>query len=330
MSQTASAPAAASSSAAKASRSGSTTTEENYKLRVFVGNLPWSIDQEALTKLFSDAGRITEVNVASFRTRSLGFGFVQFSTEQEAARAVQMFQDKNIDGRQLNVEHAKSPNQISEDRAAKGAQREARPRRSRGGRRGQGGEEGAAGTSSSTSQGGAAKAEGGEGAPKRRRRPRGKKPAGENGEKVQTQQSSSSNSSNNSGSNNNAEGGEAKRPRRRRSRKTEGGEEGEARAPANTGPKEESDTTVFVANLPFDCDDNQLASLFGGLSLNKAYVVVKRNGRSKGFGFAEFKDKTTQASAINKVNGSELNGRPLSVRAAYKQDESKATSSSAQ
>lgn len=114
---------------------------------------------------------------------------------------------------------------------------------------------------------------------------------------------SSNNSNNNDNNdrrnNNNNRGGNRRPPRRNNENRT--------RTP--------STTLVYVSNLPFSVDDKGLSSLFTGYKVAKAYVAVRRNGRSKGFGFVDFSSHEEQQKAL-KLNGHEVEGRPLTVQIA--------------
>lgn len=80
-----------------------------YEKRLFVGNLPGSIDSLALGELFAQAGNIEETYVPwdRERGRSKGFGFVEMSSAEEAHHAAKMFRDFVIQGRKIRVERAK-------------------------------------------------------------------------------------------------------------------------------------------------------------------------------------------------------------------------------
>ncbi len=80
---------------------------DNKKL--YVGNLPWSIRDEQLRELFSQFGEVVEAIVITERHsgRSKGFGFVTFSTEEEAQAAVDAMHQKDVEGRPLVVNVAK-------------------------------------------------------------------------------------------------------------------------------------------------------------------------------------------------------------------------------
>ncbi|KAJ6824994.1 28 kDa ribonucleoprotein, chloroplastic-like [Iris pallida] len=87
--------------------------EESYaeppeEAKLFVGNLPYDIDSEALAGLFDKAGvvEIAEVIFSRETGQSRGFGFVTMSTIEEADKAVEMFNRYDINGRLLTVNKA--------------------------------------------------------------------------------------------------------------------------------------------------------------------------------------------------------------------------------
>lgn len=82
-----------------------------------------------------------------------------------------------------------------------------------------------------------------------------------------------------------------------------------------------SQTSVFVANLPFKVEDQDLLEMFQQFSPVSARVVKRKNGFSKGFGFVEFPSSAHQASAIQDMDGAECEGRKLSVKVAVEQVE---------
>jgi len=75
--------------------------------RVFVGNLPWSIDDDKIKDFFKDAGTVTEVHWLTNKTtgRFSGNGFLTFSSADEAIAAVALA-GTELDGRQIKVDHA--------------------------------------------------------------------------------------------------------------------------------------------------------------------------------------------------------------------------------
>lgn len=78
------------------------------KNKLFVGNLPWSVNNDSLRELFAQYGEITDAVVISDREtrRSKGFGFVTFSTEESAQNALEM-DGKEVEGRAIVVNVAK-------------------------------------------------------------------------------------------------------------------------------------------------------------------------------------------------------------------------------
>ena len=77
---------------------------------------------------------------------------------------------------------------------------------------------------------------------------------------------------------------------------------------------------LYVSNLPFSFEDKDLQDIFKGFEVSSAYVAVRRNGRSKGFGFVTFSSPEQQTKALAAFDGKELEGRPLTVKVAHKDD----------
>jgi len=73
--------------------------------RLYVGNLPYSVGENELRRLFSQAGTVESVTLPLDREtgRPRGFGFVQMETQEEADNSIQMFNGYNMEGRQLRV-----------------------------------------------------------------------------------------------------------------------------------------------------------------------------------------------------------------------------------
>jgi RNA recognition motif-containing protein len=86
--------------------------------KLYVGNLSYSTSETGLQSLFGQAGTVTSVQVIKDREtgRSKGFGFVEMSSEEEAQKAINMFNGKQLDGRELKVNIARP----REDRPAGG------------------------------------------------------------------------------------------------------------------------------------------------------------------------------------------------------------------
>ena len=77
--------------------------------RLFVGNLSYRTLEGDLQEYFSQAGVVRSVNVMldKFTGKSRGFAFVEYGTGEEANKAVEMFHNKEFQGRQLTVNIAR-------------------------------------------------------------------------------------------------------------------------------------------------------------------------------------------------------------------------------
>ena len=78
-------------------------------MKVFVGNLPWTVDDDKLKSLFEKYGEIEDFTVIidKFSRRSKGFGFVTFGNDENAKKAISELNDKEIEGRKIVVNEAK-------------------------------------------------------------------------------------------------------------------------------------------------------------------------------------------------------------------------------
>jgi len=81
------------------------------KKKLYVGNLPYTVNSDELRKLFSEYGEIIDAIVIVDRAtgRSKGFGFVEFATDEMADAAIKAMQDKEIEGRKMVVNVARPP-----------------------------------------------------------------------------------------------------------------------------------------------------------------------------------------------------------------------------
>jgi cold-inducible RNA-binding protein len=77
--------------------------------KLYVGNLSFQTTSQDLTDLFSQAGTVESAQIIEDREtgRSKGFAFVEMSTNQEAASAIDQFNGKEVSGRMLKVNEAK-------------------------------------------------------------------------------------------------------------------------------------------------------------------------------------------------------------------------------
>lgn len=80
--------------------------------KLFVGSLPWSVDDEALKAKFEGHGTVVSAKVIRDREsgRSRGFGFVEMESPEEAKSAIEALNDSEIEGRNIVVNEAKPRN----------------------------------------------------------------------------------------------------------------------------------------------------------------------------------------------------------------------------
>jgi RNA recognition motif-containing protein len=78
-------------------------------MKVYVGNLPFTVDDDKLKEIFSAYGETEEVIVIKdkFSGRSKGFGFITFKEDESAKKAVEEMNDKEVEGRKLKVNEAR-------------------------------------------------------------------------------------------------------------------------------------------------------------------------------------------------------------------------------
>jgi RNA recognition motif-containing protein len=87
-------------------------------IKLYVGNLAFQTSSEDLQELFSQAGTVESATVIEDREtgRSRGFGFVEMASNEDGQKAIEQFNGKEVNGRNLNVNEAKP----REDRGGRG------------------------------------------------------------------------------------------------------------------------------------------------------------------------------------------------------------------
>jgi RNA recognition motif-containing protein len=87
-------------------------------MRLYVGNLAYSVTSQSLEQLFAEFGPVKEASVVQDRDtgRSKGFGFVEMNDRGQAETAIKALNLKEIDGRCLTVNEARP----REDRGSRG------------------------------------------------------------------------------------------------------------------------------------------------------------------------------------------------------------------
>ena len=77
--------------------------------KLFVGSLPWAVDDAQLEEMFSEFGQVTSAKVIIDRetNRSKGFGFVEFEDDAAAKAAIDKLNNSEMNGRTIVVNEAR-------------------------------------------------------------------------------------------------------------------------------------------------------------------------------------------------------------------------------
>lgn len=77
-------------------------------MNLFIGNLPYDMEEDELRELFEEYGEISSVKIITDRDsgKSKGFGFVDMPDDQQAKKALDELDGAEIDGRSISVKKA--------------------------------------------------------------------------------------------------------------------------------------------------------------------------------------------------------------------------------
>jgi cold-inducible RNA-binding protein len=77
--------------------------------KLYVGNLPYDTDEQALQTLFAAAGTVDSINVMRDMAtgRARGFAFVEMASDEDAQKAIATLNDYSLGGRNLTVNEAR-------------------------------------------------------------------------------------------------------------------------------------------------------------------------------------------------------------------------------
>ena len=77
--------------------------------KLFVGGISYNTSEEALKAAFEEAGPVASAVIITERDtgRSKGFGFVEYDSDEDAEKAIEMWNGKEMDGRTLTVNEAR-------------------------------------------------------------------------------------------------------------------------------------------------------------------------------------------------------------------------------
>ncbi|OCF40612.1 hypothetical protein I317_05543 [Kwoniella heveanensis CBS 569] len=299
--------------------------------RVYVGNLSYSATEEQIREFVAPAGgEIASVTLPlRFGRRPAGYAFVTYKNGDDAKKAVEQLNEKEVisalaemGDRKVKLEIAKPAEEVAELRKAKDEKRSAAREAAKIVKA----EKATVAKQAADAAAVANASKEGETKPKKRKskakKPRRRLPGeGEDGEaedETAVEESSKSASKGRIDAAGDGAEGEKKEkaPRAKKERK-----------PRLELTGEESKNTIFVANLPFNVDDEALATIFTNLSINvKSAKIVKgiRRARpgskpfraSKGFGFVELENESQQAEAVEKVQGTLIGDRQITAKVA--------------
>ncbi|EGG20374.1 RNA-binding region RNP-1 domain-containing protein [Cavenderia fasciculata] len=282
--------------------------------KVFIGNLAFELTEEDLTNEFSAYGKVVLARIITKRNNSLGYGFVEMEDEESAKKAIEGLHKKEIKGRAINVELTKErqprpPRQprvatspsTSDSTAAPRAPKRAAAKRNGGEKK-----EGSNGEESKPVVSGDAENNTTGARRRNTRRPKtGAKPSDSPASPSAT--ATTSTSSTGVPAERKAKAPRERKPREPKEKKV---------VEKDTTPREESKDTVFVYNLPFSYNDEQLLALFKDYTPKSAHVIINpRFKKSKGFGFVVFDNAEQQQKALA-VDKTKVEERELNVRIA--------------
>ena len=77
-------------------------------MNIYVGNLPYNVNEDELKELFSEFGEVATVNLIKdrFSGQSKGFGFIDMPTNSEADQAIKALNHSQLKGRDIKVNQA--------------------------------------------------------------------------------------------------------------------------------------------------------------------------------------------------------------------------------
>ena len=78
-------------------------------MRIYIGNMPYSISSEDLSEMFGEYGHVQDATVIMDREtgRSKGFGFIEMPNNSEADRAIKELNSTQLSGRMITVNQAR-------------------------------------------------------------------------------------------------------------------------------------------------------------------------------------------------------------------------------
>lgn len=96
--------------------------------KLFVGGLPYSVDNAKLNEMFAAFGAVVSANVITdkYTNQSKGFGFVEMTSDDDAQKAIKALDGSDYEGRRLGVSVAKPREEHRDNRGGGGFDRDNR------------------------------------------------------------------------------------------------------------------------------------------------------------------------------------------------------------
>jgi len=300
--------------------------------KVFVGNLAFQTTDQALAEAFTDCGNVKSGVIITRGRRSLGYGFVEFATPEEAQTAVDKKHQSDLLYRKIKVELVRDPTTRPPRPPRPDSSQSPQTQNTGGGTSSAGNPTGGNSGGNPTAGNRAVNRGGNRGGepqagnqgPSNNRPFRGgqrlyrrtRNPPARNTQNPAENTADENYNPNTAsiGVNTNTNQTGTRRPKRRR--RINNNNNNRINNNDNTVPTEDqppkekilSKTAVFVANLPFSVTDEQLKQIFSTFNVKSARVVTTRTGRSRGYGFVDFVTETDQKKAIDDKNNSTVEG----------------------
>ena len=79
-------------------------------MNIYVGNLNFNLKEDELKKIFEEYGEVSSIKIITdkYSGRSKGFGFIEMTNDNEAAEAIEQLNGKDVGGREIKVNRAKT------------------------------------------------------------------------------------------------------------------------------------------------------------------------------------------------------------------------------
>jgi cold-inducible RNA-binding protein len=96
--------------------------KEEKEVNIYVGNLSHEVTEDSLREAFEPFGQVESVNIIKdrFSGESRGFGFVEMPSKQEAEKAIEEMNGKDLMGRAVNVNEARPKTNRRDSRGGRG------------------------------------------------------------------------------------------------------------------------------------------------------------------------------------------------------------------